>query len=61
VTEAPEKGKANDAIAALLVESLALKPAQVELYRGASSTKKVFRIAGVALEELQSRIAALLK
>jgi uncharacterized protein (TIGR00251 family) len=61
VTEAPEKGKANEAIAEVLAEALSLRPAQVQLARGATSTKKVFLISGIALEELQQRIGAILK
>lgn len=60
VSEVPEKGKANGAISTALAEALNLKPVQIELYRGATSTKKVFRISGIAPEELQQRIAAVL-
>ncbi|MGE3315205.1 MAG: DUF167 domain-containing protein [Planctomycetaceae bacterium] len=59
VTEVPEKGRANDAIAAALAEELHLKAGQIELHRGATSTKKVFRIVGITSAELQQRIAAL--
>jgi len=57
VTEAPEKGRANEAVAAVLAEALNLRPAQVRLLRGAASPKKEFLISGVALEELRLRIA----
>lgn len=56
VTQAPEKGKANSAIASLLAEQLGLKPGQVELSAGATSSHKKFLVCGIAREELQQRI-----
>jgi uncharacterized protein (TIGR00251 family) len=59
VAAAPEKGKANAAIAALLVEALGCKASQVTLLAGAAARQKRFLIAGVTPEDLRQRLAAL--
>ena len=61
VTQAPEKGKANKALAALLAEELSLRKSQIELISGESSPQKRFLIRGVAPDELSRRIEPLLK
>ena len=58
VTQAPEKGKANAAIIEVLADELGLKRSQVSLVSGESSGQKKFLITGIALDELQARIAA---
>lgn len=60
VTQAPEKGKANKAIAALLAKSLDVRKSDVELLSGETSSQKRFLIRGLAVEELQSRLVRLL-
>jgi uncharacterized protein (TIGR00251 family) len=60
VTEAPEKGKANDALIRVLAEALGLKPAQVALAGGAASRHKKFLVTGIAAADLEQRIAACL-
>jgi uncharacterized protein (TIGR00251 family) len=60
VTQAPEKGKANKALAALLAEELSLRKSQIELVSGESSPQKRFLIRGVAPDELSRRIEVLL-
>lgn len=50
VAAPPERGRANDACAALLARLLAVKPAAVELTSGASSRAKRFVVTGVELE-----------
>lgn len=60
VTQAPEKGKANKAIIAVLSKSLGLKKTQIELTAGASSAKKRFLVRNLAIEELQKRISQVL-
>ncbi len=57
VTQAPEKGKANDALAKVLAEELGLKKSQVRLVSGETSTKKVFLISSISVEELAGRVA----
>lgn len=59
VTAPPEDGKANDAIALLLSESLRLKRSQIELISGAASRNKKFIVRGLAKAELAARIASL--
>jgi uncharacterized protein len=61
VTSAPERGKANEAIQALLAESLELKPRQLSLISGATSRQKRFLVEGIDSQELLERLAALLR
>ncbi len=56
VTQAPEKGKANKAVAELLSKSLGLKKSQVELLSGETSHQKRFLVYGVKPQELATRI-----
>ncbi len=56
VTQAPEKGKANDALGKVLASALGLRRSQIELVSGATSSKKTFLITGVAIQELRQRI-----
>ncbi len=58
VTQAPEKGKANKAIVALLAEKLDLKKSQIELLAGETSPQKKFLVRDIAREELAMRISA---
>ena len=46
----PEKGKANDAIAALLAHAIGVAPSAVPLVSGATGRAKRFRVAGVELD-----------
>jgi uncharacterized protein len=57
VTAPPEKGKANEAIQAVLAAALACKPKNVSLLFGATSRQKRFLIGGITLEELSERLA----
>lgn len=61
VTQAPEKGKANAAIAVVIAERLGLKRSQVILCSGPTSSQKKFLVQGIALDELQQRIARALE
>ncbi len=60
VTQAPEKGKANKAIVALLAEGLSLRKSQLELLTGDTSPQKRFLVREITLEELARRIATIL-
>jgi uncharacterized protein (TIGR00251 family) len=60
VTQAPERGKANKAIAALLAKALGLRKSQIELLAGPSSPMKQFLIRQIAAEELLATIERLL-
>ena len=56
VTQAPEKGKANKALIAVLSKGLSLKKSQIELISGATSPQKRFLVRDVSLSQLQERI-----
>lgn len=61
VTQAPEKGKANKAIVAVLAEALGLKKSQIELIVGETSSQKRFLVRGIDRDTLESRITELPK
>jgi uncharacterized protein (TIGR00251 family) len=56
VTQAPEKGKANKAIIALLAASLGLRKSQIELIAGENSPQKRFLVRGILPKQLAGRI-----
>ncbi|MFT5525744.1 MAG: hypothetical protein ACI9HK_003714, partial [Pirellulaceae bacterium] len=56
VTQAPEKGKANRAIAEFLAKMLGLKKSQIRLLNGEKCSEKEFLIAAIAMDELRDRI-----
>ncbi|MEX2186933.1 MAG: DUF167 domain-containing protein [Pirellulales bacterium] len=57
VTAAADKGKANEAIVALLCDRLDLARSQVAVVAGAASRQKKLRIAGITAADLRRRIA----
>ena len=57
VTAAPEKGKANRAIVALLSEKLAASKSSIELIAGETSARKRFLMVGGDVEELREKIS----
>ena len=61
VTQAPEKGKANKALAKVIASELGLRKSQVELSNGATSTVKSFIITGLELADLEHRLQARLQ
>ena len=60
VTAPPQDGRANEALAEVLRETLGLKRSQLELVGGATSRDKCFLVRGLARAELERRLAALL-
>lgn len=60
VTAAPEKGKANDAIIALLADQLQLRKADITIIRGQTSSEKVVSVSGVSKSELATRLRDIL-
>ena len=60
VSAAPEKGKANAAIAAVLAQALGCRPSQVGLISGETSREKKFVVSGVAFDELRKRVDGLI-
>ncbi len=61
VTTAPEKGRANRAIAKFLAKSLGVPAGSVVLLSGETSQRKRFAVRGTDVEELRGRIATLLR
>lgn len=53
---APEKGKANAAVAAILAKALGVNPRDVELASGPTNPRKEFRIAGMSARSLRQRL-----
>jgi len=60
VTQAPEKGKANKAIVALLAKELGLKKSQIELLSGDTVSQKRLLIVEIEVADLQRRITPFL-
>ena len=60
VTQAPEKGKANQALIEVLADALGVKRSQITLVSGETSSKKKFLVSGIDLLQLHDKIAALL-
>ncbi len=60
VTEPPEGGRANEAVAELLAEVLHLRRRQVEVTRGLGSRAKWVEIEGLSESEVSRRIEAAL-
>jgi len=58
VTAPAEGGRANDAVVALLAETLDLPRASVSLVSGHAARDKVVELAGVAADETDRRLAA---
>lgn len=56
VTTAPEKGKANKAIAKLLAKALRVGAGSVELLSGETSQRKRFGVHGMDPVELRGRL-----
>jgi uncharacterized protein (TIGR00251 family) len=57
VSEAPEKGRANEAVLELLAESLAVPRRDVELVAGHGGRDKVVELHGIAEEEAVRRLS----
>jgi uncharacterized protein (TIGR00251 family) len=60
VTAAPEKGRANEAVRAVLAEALGVAPGRVRLVAGHGAPRKVFEIDGLDAAEARRRIEAAL-
>jgi uncharacterized protein YggU (UPF0235/DUF167 family) len=56
VTAAPEKGKANKAVAEVLAEVLGVAKSAVELVSGATSPQKRFLVVGVEGRHAEQRL-----
>ncbi|MGV1758582.1 DUF167 domain-containing protein [Rhizobium sp. A22-96] len=60
VSVAPEKGKANKALIALLARSMGIPKSSLELVSGDTARKKILRIEGEP-EDLMQRLNAIAK
>ncbi len=58
VTEAPERGRANEAVVRLLAEALAVPRDAVTLVSGHSGRDKVVELAGVGPALVERRLAS---
>jgi uncharacterized protein len=56
----PEQGKANAAVIELLANSLSLSRSHFSLLTGAKGRQKQFLVTGIALADLELKIAALI-
>jgi uncharacterized protein (TIGR00251 family) len=61
VSAAPERGKANAAIALVLAETLRCRTGQITLLSGQTAREKRFLITQIAFDELKRRIDAVLE
>ena len=52
----PEKGRANEAVIALLAGALAIDSSQITVVSGHTSPAKVLEIAGLDAEEVRQRL-----
>jgi uncharacterized protein YggU (UPF0235/DUF167 family) len=53
----PERGKANEAVLALLAEVLAVPRSSVVLVSGGGSRDKIVELAGIEPDEIDRRLA----
>lgn len=56
VTAAPERGAANDAVVALLAETLQIPRANVQILSGHSNPRKEVLIVGLTVETIEKRL-----
>ena len=59
VREAPERGRANEAVVRLLARELDLSRADVEIVAGAGSQDKIAAIRGASADEVARRLQAI--
>ncbi len=60
VTAAPEKGKANQAIIAVLSKTLGISKSSIEIVSGETSSQKRLLVRGIELQQLQQRLSEIL-
>jgi uncharacterized protein YggU (UPF0235/DUF167 family) len=58
VAEAPERGKANDAVIALLAQALAVPRGSLTLVSGHGGRDKVVELEGLEPDEVERRLTA---
>jgi uncharacterized protein (TIGR00251 family) len=57
VTQTAERGKANQAILALLADALGLAKTRIEIVRGTTGRRKTVLLRGCQLAEIKARLA----
>jgi uncharacterized protein YggU (UPF0235/DUF167 family) len=57
VAAAPEHGKANEAVRALLAETLAVPRSSVRIVSGSAARDKIVELAGIEPDEIERRLA----
>jgi uncharacterized protein (TIGR00251 family) len=58
VSDAPERGRANEAVLRLLAERLDVKPSQIALVSGRTGRDKIVELRGVDLADVERRLEA---
>jgi uncharacterized protein (TIGR00251 family) len=58
VAAPPERGKANEAVIALLAATLDLRPNQLALRQGHTQPRKVFEVTGIDQPSLDAKLDA---
>jgi uncharacterized protein (TIGR00251 family) len=61
VSAAPEKGKANKEVLAIMSKALSVQISELSLISGQTSPHKTIEILGLPQEEVEGRIAAVLE
>jgi uncharacterized protein (TIGR00251 family) len=56
ISAAPERGKANAALIALLAKSLGLSKSSIRIIRGQHSAHKTLEVSGLSLASIMSRL-----
>lgn len=56
VAAPPEKGKANEAVEALIAAALGVPARQVSVVAGTTSPRKTLRVSGVTLEQVRAAL-----
>ena len=56
VTAPPERGRANEAVCAVLAEALGVPPRDVSVVRGETSPAKTLRVEGLTPDEVARRL-----
>jgi uncharacterized protein (TIGR00251 family) len=58
VRSAPERGRANDEVTALLAHTLGVPARDVRIVSGHASREKVVEVHGLALDEVERRLSS---
>ena len=58
VTAAPERGRANDAVIALLSERIGVPKRDIEIVRGQTARNKTVRVEGATKKEVLGKLSS---